>query len=139
MHPVASDIFWLNVFPPSTPGAELSDTKGPGKLILGNMADYKKVCRLQPGEYVQVHQEDEPRNKISIDRTVGAIYLGTQYNHQGGYCFEILLKGKRLRRSHWNPVNMTENVIEQYDTFNTIIFPEDLIFVDFNDQPIPYT
>ena len=55
---VAYSIFWINKFPPSTPGAELSDTKGPGQLILGNTVVFKKVCRLQPGEYVQVHQED---------------------------------------------------------------------------------
>ena len=36
---VASDIFWLNAFPPSKPGAGLSDTKGPGQLILVNMVD----------------------------------------------------------------------------------------------------
>ena len=82
---VASSIFWINVFPPSTPGAGLSDTKGPRQLVIGNMVDYKKVCRLHLGEYVQVHQVDEPCNKIAIDRTVGAIYLGRQYNIQGGY------------------------------------------------------
>ena len=85
VHLVASAIFWINAFPPSTPGAGLSDTKGPGKLILGDTVDYKKVCRLQPGEYVQVHQEDEPRNTIDIEWTVGAIALGPQYNLQGGY------------------------------------------------------
>ena len=42
VHLVASAIFWLNEFPPSTPGAGLSDTKGPRKLILGNTVDYKK-------------------------------------------------------------------------------------------------
>ena len=34
---------------------------------------------------------------------------------------------------------MTEDVIEQYYTFNTRGCPEDLIFCDFNDQPIPST
>ena len=34
---------------------------------------------------------------------------------------------------------MTEDVIEQYDMFNTKGCPEDLIFGDFNDQPIPST
>ena len=34
---------------------------------------------------------------------------------------------------------MTDDVIERYDTFNTKGFPEDLIFGDFNDQPIPST
>ena len=87
VHLVASAIFWPNAFPPSTPGAGLSDTKGTGKLILGNTVDYQTFCRLQTGEYVQVHQEYEPRNTIAIDRTVGAIALGPQYNLQGGYFF----------------------------------------------------
>ena len=34
---------------------------------------------------------------------------------------------------------MTEDVIERYDKFNTEGCPEDLIFGDFNDQPIPST
>ena len=84
VHLVASGIFGINSFPPSTPGAGVSDKKGPGQIILGNTVDYKKVCRLQPGEYVQVHQEDDPRNTIDIDLTVGAIALGPQYNLQGG-------------------------------------------------------
>ena len=87
LHLVASTIFWLNYFPPSTPGVGLSVTKGPGKIILGNTVNYKKGCRLQPLEYVQVHQEDEPRNTIEIDRTVGSIALGPQYKPQGGYLF----------------------------------------------------
>ena len=87
VHLVASTIFWLNSFPPSTPGAGLSYTKGPGQLVLGNTVNYKKFCRLQPGEYVQVHQEDELRNTIAIKWTVGAIALGPQYNLQGGYSF----------------------------------------------------
>ena len=89
---VASVVFWINAFPPSTPGAILSDTKGPGQIILGNTVDYKKVCRLQPGEYVHVHEEDEPRNTIDIDRTVGAISLGPQFNLKGGYCFRAYLQ-----------------------------------------------
>ena len=34
---------------------------------------------------------------------------------------------------------MTEDSIEQHDTFNTKGCPEELIFGDFNDQPIPST
>ena len=63
----------------------MPDTKVPRQLILGNTVNYKKVFRLQPGEYVQVHSEDEPQNTISIKWTVGAIALGPQYNLQGGY------------------------------------------------------
>ena len=119
VHLVASAIFWLNEFSLSTPGAGISDTKGPGQLILGYTVDSKKIFYLKPGEYVQVHQEDQPPNKIDIDQTAGTIALGPEYTLQGGYFYESLLTGKRLRRSHWTPFNMTEDVIEQYDTFNT--------------------
>ena len=41
-HLVATAIFWLNGFPPYKPVMVLSNTKGPGKLILGTIVDYKK-------------------------------------------------------------------------------------------------
>ena len=42
-------------------------------------------------------------------------------------------------KSHWTPVNITEDIIERYDNFNTKGCPEDLDFGDFNNQPIPFT
>ena len=119
VHLVASATFWLNKFLSSTPGKGLAYKKGPGQLILGNTVDYKKFCHLHPGEYVQVHQEDEPLNTIAIDRNVDAIALGPQYNLQGGYFFEILLTGKRFWWSNWTPVKITEDIIELYDTSTT--------------------
>ena len=82
---VTSAIFWLNNFTPSEPGAGLSNTQGPIKLVLGTAMDYKKVLRLYPGKYVQAHQEDAPQNTIDIYQSVRAIVLGPQYNLQGGY------------------------------------------------------
>ena len=76
---------------------------------------------------------------IATDWPVGAISLGPQYNLQEGYFFGGLLTGKRLCWSHWTHVNMAEDVIEEYDTFNTKGCQEDLIFGDFNDQPIQST
>ena len=80
-----SAILWIHVFTPSKPGAGISDTKCPRQLFLGNMVNYKKFCRLQSREYVQLHQEDETCNTIFIDWTVGSIVLRHQYNLQGGY------------------------------------------------------
>ena len=34
---------------------------------------------------------------------------------------------------------MTKDVIERYNNFNTKGCPEDRIFGDFNNQPIPFT
>ena len=99
--------------------------------------DYKKVFCLHPGEYIQVHQEDEPWKTIDIDKIVREIVLGPQYNLQGGYLFDILLTGKTPQRSHCTPINITEDLIELYETFNTKWCPYELIFGNFNDQPIP--
>ena len=78
----------------------MSNTKVPMQLILGTVVDYKKFFCLHPGEYVQVHQEDEPRNIINIDWIVGEIVLGSQYKLQDVYLFEILLTVKLPGRSH---------------------------------------
>ena len=95
-----------------------------------------KVLCLHPGYYFQVHQENEPRNRINRDRTVKEIVLVPQYNLQGDI-LGILLTGKLLRRSHWTPVNVNEDVIERYNSFGTKVCPDELILGDFNDQPIP--
>ena len=86
-----------------------------------------------------MHQEDEPHKTIDIEQTVGAIILGHQYNIQGGYLFERLLTGKLLWRAHCTPFNMTEDIIERYNHFKTKGCPQDVIFGDFNNQPIPST
>ena len=80
-----------------------------------------------------MHQEDEPCNMIDINRTVGSIVLGHQYNLQGGYLFYSLMTVKRLWRSHWAPVDITEDVIERYNNFNTKGCPEDLVFGYFKN------
>ena len=33
---------------------------------------------------------------------------------------------------------MTQDVVEQYDTFNNKGCPDEIIFGNFNEQPIPY-
>ena len=59
-----------------------------------------------------IYQGGETQNTIDIDQIVGEIVSGPQYNLQGGYLFESLLTVKYLWHSHWNPVNITEYVIE---------------------------
>ena len=83
VHLVATAIFWLNYFRPSKPGTGLSNTKVPRQLVIRTVVDYKKILCIHPGEYVQVHQENEPRNKIGIDRTVREIVLGPNTTHRG--------------------------------------------------------
>ena len=73
---VIASTFLLNHFSLSKPGTGLSNTKYPGELVFGNIVDYKKICCLHLGEYLQVHQEDEIWNTIDIELTVVSIILG---------------------------------------------------------------
>ena len=84
-HLFSTDIFWINYFPLSKPGAGLSNTKIPVQLVLGTVVDYKKVFRLHPGGYVYLYQEDESCNTIDLDQTFGSIFLVPQYNLRGVY------------------------------------------------------
>ena len=78
VHLVASVSFWLNYFPPSKPGAGMSNTKDPRQLVPGTFMDYKNFSRIYTSKYFQVHQYDEPRNTIDIDLTVGEIVIVPQ-------------------------------------------------------------
>ena len=82
-HLVVTAILWINDFPPSKPGAGLSNTKGPVIVFLGTVVYHKKVCHIELGKYYQVHQEDESWNANNIYQTVVAIFLVPQYNLQG--------------------------------------------------------
>ena len=69
----------------------LPNTKGPVKLVLGTVADYKRVFHLQIVKYFQIHKEDEPRNTIDVYQIVGAIVLEPQYNLQGGFLNSLII------------------------------------------------
>jgi hypothetical protein len=76
---VSHSVFWLNVFPPSD---GISKTLSPRTLVVGLNVDYNKHCRLEFGEYAQVHEEHD---KSMVTRTTGAIALRPTGNSQGGH------------------------------------------------------
>ena len=51
--------------------------------MLGKTVYLKMVCYLQAVECVQVNEEDESRNSVDKDTTVGAIVIIPQSNVQG--------------------------------------------------------
>jgi len=71
---------WLNNFPVK---GGVSKTLSPRALITGVQLDHNKHCRLEFGEYVQVHEENHPTNSMQ-PRATGAISLGSTYNLQTG-------------------------------------------------------
>ena len=56
---------WINDFLPSRDGVGILNNKGPGQFLIGVTVDYNKLLRLQPREYLQVHEEYEPQNDVN--------------------------------------------------------------------------
>jgi hypothetical protein len=95
IHIVLNVVKMLNYFP--TKGG-MSDTLSPKIIMSGENLDYKKHLSLQVGQYVQVHEEANPRNS-QMPRTQGAISLGPRSgNLQGGMKFMALKTGQKIVR-----------------------------------------
>jgi hypothetical protein len=88
---IVLNVFKLLIF--SDQGG-VSDTLSPMTIMSGETLDYKKHPSLHIGQYLQVHEEDNPHN-IQIAQTKGALYLGPGGNLQGGFKFMALNTEKR--------------------------------------------
>lgn len=99
--------FWLNVFPPSE---GISGIISPRELMTGSSIDFNKHCKMEFGEYAQVHEEHD--NSMST-RTVGALAMRPTGNSQGGHLFYSLNTGRILNRNNWTPLPMPKEVIDR--------------------------
>ena len=129
-------VMMLNAFPPKS---GINTTMSPRNIIAGKDIDYKHHCKLALGEYVQVHEEEKPRNSMA-ERTLGAICLGPINNEQGGYKFMSLRSGALIRGYAWTPIPMTQEVIDKVISYGEKEnVPDDLIIrnghgdIDFNN------
>ena len=98
---------WLNAFP-ATNG--VSQTLSPRTIVTGLTLDFRAHCRIEPGSYVQTHEE---HNNSMLTRTVGAIALLPSGNSQGGHYFLSLNTGRRIHRQHWTELPMPAEVINR--------------------------
>jgi len=72
-------VYWLNVMP------KHDQRLSPRDIIMGEeKLDYKKVCQLPFGAYVQVHDDLDVANTME-SRTTGALHLGPTGNLQGAH------------------------------------------------------
>ena len=99
--------FWNNAFPNKN---GVSETISPRTIVTGQEINYEQHCKLEFGEYVQVHEESD---NTMASRTTGAISLRPTGNNQGGYFFYSLSTGKRLNRNHWTDIPMPNEVIDR--------------------------
>jgi hypothetical protein len=121
---VSRSVFWLNMFLPMD---GVSTTISPRGLMVGLNIDYNKHCRLEFGEYAQVHEEHV---NSMVTRTTGAIALWLTGNPQGGYYFLSLLTGRRLNCKHWTSLPMPAEVIDRVHVLARRSPPLGLSFAD---------
>jgi len=79
----------LNLFPAK---GGVSPYLSPHVILGGFNLDYNKHCQIPFGTYVQVNQENNPKNTLA-PRTIDAIYLRPMQNVQGGHEFMDLNTG----------------------------------------------
>ena len=105
---VQDKVMWLNSFPRKGGISKLSNRA----LMDGVKLDYKLHCRTEIGQYVQTH-EDHPIKNNMKDRTLGAICLGPTGNAQGTHVFLNLNTGRRITRTSWDEIPITQTVINR--------------------------
>jgi len=126
---VSSSVFWLNAFPAN---GGVSPTLSPRTLITGSTIDFNKHCKLEFGEYAQVHEEHD---NSMVSRTTGAIALRPTGNAQGGYFFLSLTSGRRLNRNNWTKLPMPQDVIDRVHVLGRR-YPRGLTFGDRNGDAV---
>jgi len=85
---VDAAVFWLNAFPPEN---GMSAVLSPCTVLTGQVIDYCQHCRLEFGEYAQVH---ESHDNSMAPWTAGALALHLTGNAQGMYFFFSLSTGR---------------------------------------------
>jgi hypothetical protein len=102
-------VYWLNIMP------KHDQRLSPRDIIMGEeKLDYKKVCQLPFGAYVQVHDDLDITNTME-SRTTRAINLGPTGNLQGTHRFLSLKTGELLARRRWTELPVPSDVIHRVE------------------------
>ena len=108
---LAKDVVgWLNQFPTKS---GIYSNVGLRTIMSGIQYDYRKHCRVEFGQYYQVHEDKENKNRVDLSRTTGAIALKSSGNLQGGYRFMNLTTGGVITWHHFTEVPITDEVIKR--------------------------
>jgi hypothetical protein len=106
-------IFWLNQLPKE------GQTFSPRDMILGGQRiEYKSMCRLPFGAYVQVHDDRQQTNTME-PRTTGAINLGPSGNIQGAHKFLSLSTGEVIVCRTWTELPVPSEVLLRMEELST--------------------
>jgi hypothetical protein len=83
----------------------------PREMVLGaKTMDFKSLCQIPFGAYVQVHDDNQITNTME-PRTVVSINLGPTGNIQGGHKFFSLTTGEIMLRRKWTELPVLSEVM----------------------------
>ena len=99
-------VLWRNAFPAKR---GISMEFSPREILTGTCLSFKKHCKLDFGEYVEVHDEPSPLNGMISD-TRAFIALGPTGNLQGTYKFLDVNTGKVLKKCAWTAILMPDSI-----------------------------
>ena len=94
----------LNYFPAKH---GISQHYSPRQIVHQEKLDFKKHCQYYLGQYVQAHDEHDPRNTQQA-RTIEALYLRPVRN---GHEVYDLATGNIINRAHLTPLPITPQII----------------------------
>ena len=94
--------------------AGASNTLSPMELLTGRTLDFNKHCKLAPGVYCLVHEENIPTNTME-ERASGAIAIGPTTDMQGSYRFLSLKTGHIITRRSWNDTPVTPEAVAKVE------------------------
>lgn len=100
-------VSWLNQFPSKSCVVR---NAGPQTLMTGQQFDYKIHCRVEFGQYCQVHEDKQAKNRVDLQRITDRIALRSSGNLQGGYRFLNLNTSRIISRHHFTVVPIPQQV-----------------------------
>jgi hypothetical protein len=97
----------INLFPVSSTGSMIS----PKARATGRRVRFDRELGLKFGDYAEVHGADTS-SKITLSRTEPCLALHPAGNLGGSWIFVSLVSGKRIRRSRWTRMVMTDAILD---------------------------
>ena len=89
--------------------AGISQIYSPRELVTGKSLNFAKHCKIAPGEYCLVHEDNLHTNTME-PRAKRALAIGGANNMQGSHRLLMLGTGSIVTRRSWTPMKLTDDV-----------------------------
>ena len=107
IHMVHRNVMWINAFLTKD---GISNTHSRRQLIVGTNLDFNIHCKLEFGQYVQVHAQGD---NTMATRSTGVIELRPTGSDQGVHLFFRLTTGQKIDQKNWTELPTPADVIDR--------------------------